>query len=47
MARHIYVHIPFCEAKCAYCSFYSVPGSSLKGDYIESVKREVLADTME
>ncbi|MBO4637645.1 MAG: radical SAM family heme chaperone HemW [Clostridiales bacterium] len=23
MSRHIYIHIPFCEAKCPYCDFYS------------------------
>ncbi|MCL1835599.1 MAG: radical SAM family heme chaperone HemW [Oscillospiraceae bacterium] len=22
----IYVHIPFCSSKCAYCNFYSLPG---------------------
>ena len=22
----IYVHIPFCESKCAYCNFYSIAG---------------------
>ena len=23
----IYIHIPFCASKCAYCNFYSVAGS--------------------
>ena len=22
---HIYVHIPFCDGKCSYCAFFSVP----------------------
>ncbi len=24
----LYVHIPFCEAKCDYCAFYSIPDST-------------------
>ena len=24
MIRHIYIHYPFCQKKCGYCSFYSV-----------------------
>ena len=23
----IYLHIPYCKAKCRYCDFYSAPGA--------------------
>jgi len=23
--RHVYVHVPFCRAKCDYCDFASLP----------------------
>ncbi len=28
MPAHIYVHVPFCASKCAYCDFASVSGAS-------------------
>jgi oxygen-independent coproporphyrinogen-3 oxidase len=41
--RGLYVHIPFCIRKCAYCDFYSLPQrlDSLN-PYIEAVLREAL-----
>ena len=38
----IYIHIPFCVKKCAYCDFLSAPASeSVKDDYVEALKREL------
>ena len=38
----IYVHIPFCVRKCAYCDFLSFEGKSDKqGPYIGALNREV------
>lgn len=41
MARHIYVHIPFCEAKCLYCSFFSCVKNDLVKDFFDAAHREL------
>jgi oxygen-independent coproporphyrinogen-3 oxidase len=46
----IYLHIPFCEKKCNYCSFYIVPQNqvdqqlleSMKDNYLKNLKKEIL-----
>ena len=40
MARHIYVHNPFCARKCPYCDFYSVTETSLCEAYYQAAVRE-------
>ena len=40
--EHLYVHIPFCVAKCNYCAFYSEARSAAKmGDYVDAVLEEL------
>ena len=39
----IYIHIPFCLSKCAYCGFYSIPSQKLKGAFLAALKREIVA----
>ena len=39
----IYIHIPFCNSKCNYCSFVShVANEPEKLKYIEDMKKEIL-----
>ncbi len=39
--RGLYIHIPFCKRKCAYCDFYSVPERlELIETYIDAVVTE-------
>lgn len=40
----LYIHIPFCIRKCAYCDFLSAPGSEeAKASYTEALLREIEA----
>lgn len=39
----LYVHIPFCLSKCAYCGFYSIPSLKRKADFLEALKQEIIA----
>ena len=40
MARHIYVHNPFCARKCPYCDFYSVTDHSCVEEFYKAAIKE-------
>ncbi|MEI7437919.1 MAG: radical SAM family heme chaperone HemW [bacterium] len=41
----LYVHVPFCDGKCPYCAFYSVPFSSGGAeDWIRAVLVELVSE---
>ncbi len=50
----VYIHIPFCLKKCAYCDFYSLTDLTLRQPFVESLlqemalvkPRDVLIDTL-
>ena len=40
----IYVHIPFCQAKCSYCGFVSQVGNEkMQQEYVAALCREITA----
>ena len=39
----IYVHIPFCLSKCAYCDFYSISDLTLKPLFLKALSYEISA----
>ncbi len=37
----VYIHIPYCKSKCAYCTFESVPDFSTQHAYVERLVGEI------
>lgn len=38
----LYIHIPYCISKCAYCDFFSLPqGNRIPDDYIDALCKEI------
>ncbi len=37
----LYIHIPFCASRCAYCDFYSTASSGRATVFLEALKREM------
>ncbi|OGW19882.1 MAG: hypothetical protein A2X55_10945 [Nitrospirae bacterium GWB2_47_37] len=48
MINYLYIHIPFCIKKCAYCDFYSIPLNSprIAEDYINALCNEIKLRTL-
>ena len=38
----IYLHIPFCKSKCAYCNFFSVVSEKQRAGFLEALKKEAV-----
>ncbi|MCQ2317964.1 MAG: radical SAM family heme chaperone HemW [Bacteroidales bacterium] len=38
----IYIHIPFCKSKCAYCNFFSVVNGKQRADFLDALKKEAV-----
>lgn len=40
----LYIHVPFCKRKCAYCDFFSAALPSCTDDYVRAVIRNIKAE---
>ena len=43
MTTGIYVHVPFCRSRCAYCDFFSTIREEMAASYVEALCREITA----
>lgn len=41
MTKNVYIHIPFCQSKCNYCSFVSFADLGLKEQYLDSLISQI------
>ena len=42
----LYIHIPFCERKCAYCDFLSMPATlGVQRQYVEKLIDEIIGES--
>ena len=37
----LYIHVPFCLSKCAYCSFYSISSLNLIDEFTKAISQEM------